>query len=237
VDCALVWLDGEPVPRALALEGRVLVLGTDHWIQRAPLGLEPDDQIVLPTGFGELDAGRLLSRELMAAIDERNHALVLKAREWRRCLDELVHREHLDVGALSTRLADVGVVRGEQTVEAWLSDSGSEVIQPNDAEVTLRSLWDLIGPLARYPLEEILEAGRTLRRLHQRAGHATWAAWKGTHLTLPVDDAWLGDWARKARARAQRHVVDQVARGSVPVDLVGWPVPGDFEFSVGLIDD
>src|SRR5205085_1669227 len=92
-ECALVWLDGDQFPRALALEGRVLVLGSEQWIQRPPLALEPGDQIVLPASYGDSDARRLLSRELMTAIDARNPDLISRAREWRRCLDTLTERE------------------------------------------------------------------------------------------------------------------------------------------------
>jgi hypothetical protein len=161
----------------------------------------------------------------MSAIDGRNHELVTKAREWRRCLDALAQREELDAEALSRRMARIGVQRGEQTVSAWLDEIGSDIIQPQDPEPTLRALWAMIGPLARYPVEEILEAGRTLRRLHQQAGHATWAAWKGTRPLVPVDEGWLMEWARKARTRAQRHVVNQVSRGRVAPELIGWPIP------------
>jgi uncharacterized membrane protein YkvA (DUF1232 family) len=225
IDCALVWLDDESLPRALPVDGRVLVLGSDRWVQRTPPELEPGDQIVLPTSYGDSDAQRLLARELMVAIDGRNPALVAKAREWRRCLEVLAQREDLDAEALSRRMARVGVQRGEQTVGAWLDELGSDIIQPQDPEPTLRALWTLIGPLARFSVEEVIEAGRALRRLHQQAGHATWAAWKGARPTVPVDDAWLMEWARKARTRAQRHVVDQVMEGRVARELIGWPIP------------
>lgn len=223
VPCAIVTFEDEEYSRALPLDGRLLVLAADGPQERSPRELERGDEVLLPTGGGT-DVSRVLTVELMREAERRDPTLVDRAREWRRCLIDFARREELSILTLRKRLAQIGVERERSTLDGWI-DASSGVIAPRDPRQTLDRLWPIIGPSSRYTIDEIVVAGEQLRRLHVRSGQAVWAAWKGQQPSVPVDEAWLADWGRRARRLAHRQVVVAVTIGHVRPDLVGWSLP------------
>lgn len=229
VPCALVWLDGDLNARALARSTLVLVVAESNLVERLPLDLVEGDLIVLPRLFGDIDAERLLTDELIRALDERNPELISTCQEWRRALREYVKRNGLDAAALRRRLRLVEVSREESTVRSWLDIENRSVLAPRKAEDSLAAIWRLAGALSASRLDSVQAAAAEVRRLHTRSHQAAWAVLRGRDLALPVEEGWLTSWAERVRQRLlDVRRVASVQPGEVPRTVLGWPVPPEF---------
>jgi hypothetical protein len=228
VPCAVVWLTGEFEARTLERDTRVLVVSAERLVDCYPLDLKEGDNVVLPRTFGGADAERLLTEELISALDAQHPDLLRTCQEWRRCLREHARRGDFEPSALRRQLAALGVSREEETVRAWLDTENRSVLAPKDAEESLERIWQLVGRLSSMRLEAVQSACGEVRRLHARSRHAAWATCKGQLLELPVEESWLGRWALRVRRNLLdvRTVID-VEPGEIPRAMLGWPLPSE----------
>lgn len=225
VACVFVWVTGESEAKVLQPDGRVIVEEGDVVRERAAARLRPEDRVVLGVADGRWSPADEFTEGVIDAVEASHPELVATAKEWRRALRQMAEHLRLSSLQLRTRLASVGIERGEQTIMGWLDAERASPIAPRGLRSELGALWPLVRQYTKYSFESVAAACARLRALRTASGRALLQQWKGRTVELGVDGMMLDSLVERLRQEVQVYEVEAVTLGEVPAAMLGWWIP------------
>lgn len=223
VPCIFVWLADEVEGKVLARDARVLMEIRDQAKEIPAHRIKPEDRIILGLGSTRWSPADEFTGAVIEAVEESHPDLVRNAKEWRRALQRLREDRQWSLEVLKSKLDEVGVTRGLQTLEGWLRVDQAAPIGPLHIHKELDAIWKLLGgTYTQSSAAGIAEACSRLRSLRSAAGRALLMRWQGRKVGLGMNEAWLDNLVERLRQEVQVHEVDAVTYGCVPETMLGW---------------
>jgi hypothetical protein len=138
---------------------------------------------------------------------------------------------------LRTKLEEIGVARGLQTLESWLDLDQAAPIGPRHIHKELNAIWGfLAGGYTKSSAAGVAEACSRLRSLRSAAGRALLKLWQGRRVDLGVNEARLDDLVERLRQEVQVHEVEAVTSGCAPEAMLGWWITPDLAAAFELTE-
>lgn len=238
VPCVFLWLADESKGKILARDARILMEIEDQAKERSADRTRPGDRVILGPGSTCWSPADEFTEAVVNAIEASHPGLVRDVKEWRWALLRLKEDSRWSLQTLRSKLEEVGVIRGLQTLESWLRLDQAAPIGPRHIHKELDAVWKLVkGSYTQSSAAGVAEACLRLRSLRSAAGRALLKLWKGRAVDLGLNEAWLDDLVKRLRQEVQVHEVDAVTYGCVPEAMLGWWITPDlvaaFELTEG----
>ena len=222
VPCIFIWLAGEPSGKILARNSRVLVKSEEQVYEKPAHRIVPEDEVILGLGSKRWSPADEFTQAVVQAVEASHPQLVRDAREWRIALSKLKNFQGWTVEELRNNLEKVEIHREIQTLEIWLQLDQAAPIAPRHFQKELLRLWQLVGEHAERNADEVMEACRHLRSLRQAASRVLLKLWKGSTISLGIDETRLEELAEQLKQQVQVYIIDSVTYGEVPSYMLGW---------------